>query len=197
MKNNRHGQAAIMTDRDRSLIRRQLNNDSHKLFFDIACWTGERWGAIAQLQVGDVYADPVLSVPHEQITFRRATRKASPNGERFTRQVWIHPHLQDSLLAYNPTLKGSDWLFPSPLGNRPISFSACDKWFRTAVLEAGLDHKGFSTHSTRRTLITKLSEQGTDWKVIQAITGHRDIKTLARYIEVDTKRVSAALSAVS
>jgi integrase/recombinase XerD len=194
MKSNRHGQAAILSDVDYTKIRRHLKSDTHKLFFDIAKWTGERWGAIAQLQVGDVYSDPVLSLPHEQITFRASTRKASPKGERSTRQVPVHPQLRDVLMAYNPAIQPSAYLFPSPLGEQPITFSAADKWFRAAVAQAGLRHKGFSTHSTRRTLITNLSQKGIGLKVIQAVTGHRDLKSLLRYIEVSPEQVKEAIA---
>lgn len=196
MKVNRHGQAAILSPSDTAKIRRQLSNDAHRLFFDIARFTGERWGAIAQLQVGDVYADPVLCLPHEVITFRAATRKADPSGKRATRQVPIHPDLRDLLLAYTPPLEGSAWLFPSPASEGPVSFSAADKWLRAAIRGAGLEGKGFSTHSTRRTLITRLANNGVAIRVIQAITGHRDLKTLARYIEVTPDQISAALGAL-
>jgi integrase/recombinase XerD len=196
MKNNRHGQAAILSHSDAAKIRKQLKSDSHKLFFDIARYTGERWGAIAQLQVGDVYADPVLCLPHEQITFRASTRKASPTGKRHTRQVPIHPELRDLLMAHNPPIQGSAWLFPSPTADRPITFSAADKWLRAAVRGAGLEGKGISTHSTRRTLITRLANKGTAIRVIQAITGHADIKVLSRYIEVTPDQVREALAAV-
>jgi integrase/recombinase XerD len=193
VKNNRFGQAAILSEQDAAKIRRALRNDTHKLFWDIARYTGERWGSIAQLKVGDVYANPVLSIPHPEITFRASTRKASPTGERYTRQVPVHPNLREALLNYNPAIQPSAWLFPSPDHDRPISFSACDKWLRAAVVRAGLSSKGISTHSTRRTLITRLANQGTAIRVIQAITGHADLKALQRYIEVTPDQVKAAI----
>jgi integrase/recombinase XerD len=196
MKVNRHGQSAILSTGDITKIRRELKSDSHKLFFDIARYTGERWGAIAQLQVGDVYSDPVLSLPNEVITFRASTRKAGPDGKRHTRQVPIHPDLAQLLAFYNPPIQGSAWLFPSPDNDKPISFSAADKWLRAAIGRAGLEGKGISTHSTRRTLITRLANNGTAVKVIAAVTGHRDIKCLMRYIEVRPEQVSAALAAL-
>lgn len=196
VKVDRHGQAAILSAGDIAKIRKQLTNDSHRLFFDIARYTGERWGAIAQLQVGDVYADPVLSIPHSEITFRAATRKADPSGKRQTRQVPIHPDLRELLLGFNPPIQGSRYLFPSPAAEKPISFSAADKWFRAAIRGAGLESKGISTHSTRRTLITRLANNGTAIRVIQAVTGHRDLKALARYIEVTPDQISAALGAL-
>lgn len=93
-------------------------------------------------------------------------------------------------------MRGSDWLFPSIEPEKHITFSAADKWLRSAIVAAGLAHKGISTHSTRRTLITRLSEAGVDVKTIQAITGHRDIKALMRYVEVSPDRVRSAMSLI-
>jgi integrase/recombinase XerD len=193
-KNNRFGQAAILTDLDYAKIRRNLHSDHHKLLWDIARYTGERWGAICQLQVGDVYADPLLGIPRESITFRASTRKASPRGERSTREVPTHPSLQDILLRYNPAVKGSCWLFPGVLEGRPISFSTADKFLRAAIDRAGLSGKGISSHSTRRTFITRLAEKGIDIKTIQTITGHKDVRSMLNYVEANPERVRAAIA---
>lgn len=195
-KNNRHGQSTILSDGEYAKIRKQLKSESHRLFFDIARWTGERWGAITQLQIEDVYADPAIREPHHYITFRASTRKAAPDGSRTTRQVPIHPQLKESLLLYRSPFNESIWLFPSNEADRPITFSAADKWLRAAVDAAGLSKRGISTHSTRRTFITRLSGLGTDIKIIQALTGHKDVKALIRYIEVSDNQISNALAAL-
>lgn len=192
-KNNRHGQAAILSEVDYAKIRKQLNSDSHKLFWDIARFTGERWGAIAQLQVSDVYRDPLRSIPHEYITFRASTRKASPTGERHTRQVPVHPTLRDILRAYRAPAT-SVWLFPSTATTAHITQGACDEWLRRAIVKAGLDAKGISTHSTRRSFITQLAERGIDIKTIQRLTGHRDVRCLLGYVEVSEQRLRMAIA---
>jgi integrase/recombinase XerD len=192
-KNNRHGQAAILSDSDYAKIRKHLVSDSHKLFWDIARFTGERWGAIAQLQVRDVYRDPVRSIPHDYITFRKMTRKATPTGERFTRQIPVHPALRDILRAYRPALE-SEWLFPGVQPNTPITQGACDEWLRRSIAKAGLVGKGISTHSTRRSFITRLAEQGIDIKTIQKLTGHRDARCLLGYVEVSEQRLRMAIA---
>jgi len=45
-KVSRHGQAAILSDADYSRIRKHLKHKQHRLVWDIARFTGERWGAI-------------------------------------------------------------------------------------------------------------------------------------------------------
>lgn len=192
-KNNRAGQAAILSEADILKIRRQLCNREHRLFFDVARFTGERWGAICQLHVDDVYRDPHCSRPHEDITFRAATRKASPDGSRYTRQVPLHPSLKEILEAYKPPHDG--WLFPSR--SRPgshLSFQGADDFFRRALERAGINDKGISSHSTRRTFITLLYLKGVDLSTLQKITGHHDLKSLQRYIEISPDRVRRAIA---
>lgn len=190
-KNDRHGQAAILTNSDFVKIRKQFKSQHHRLIFDIARWTGERWGAIVQLRVGDVYENPVLSVPRSEITFTARTRKASPGGQRETRQCPTHPELQGILAAYDPPLSG--YLFPA-IAHGHITWSAADKAFRGAIVRAGLSTRGISTHSTRRSFITALARLGVDVKTLQAITGHHDVKALLRYVEADPDIVRNAIA---
>ena len=192
-KNNRSGQAAILTESDLQKIRRQLENKSHRLFWDIARYTGERWGAICKLSVGDVFADPIRSRPHADITFPARVRKASPDGSRCTRQVPLHPCLQEILEAYRPPVEG--WLFPSRLRpDEPITFQAADDFLRRAIDAAQLSHKGISSHSTRRSFITALYLRGVDLATLQQITGHHDLKSLQRYIEISPDRIRRAIA---
>lgn len=189
-KVNRNGQAAILTDSDYSRIRKHLNKQ-YRLVWDIARYTGERWGAILQLRTNDVYDD--RGHPREQITFRACTRKAAPDGTQFTRQIPLHSALRESLEAYRSPEK--EWLFPSPLApDSPISLRAADLALRRAVALAGLVSKGISTHSTRRTFITRLHSAGVDLYTIQRITGHQDLKALGRYVEIDADRVKGAIA---
>jgi integrase/recombinase XerD len=195
-KNNRFGKAEILSLNDQQKIMRQLKNAAHKLFFQIALNTAERWGAIRQLLVEDVYGDPARSIPKREITFRAPTRKANPDGNRTTRQVPINDSLAAALKQYKPPFGG--YLFPSPdYDDRPISYQCADKFLRVAVAKAKLSHRGISTHSTRRTAITRLSEAGVGIMEIKQITGHKSVEVLIRYIEDNPARVRAALAVLS
>lgn len=197
-KNNRHGQAEILKDLELDRIYKQLQSESHKLFFNIARFTGERFGAIAQLQVCDVYVCySGIKEPLAEITFRAQTRKASPSGERKTRQAFVCDRLNDYLSSYRGEL-GKVWLFPSKIkDDLPITFSAADKWLRTAVERAGLGHRGISTHTFRRTFITKLYEEGAiDIYGIQQMIGHSSIMTTQRYLGVSKQKLSSAMNRV-
>lgn len=193
MKNNRSGQSSIIEDRDYLSIRRNFRLEKYRIIWDLAWYTGERWGALIQLKVGDVYVSK--GKPREEITFRAVTRKAKPGGKRHTRQVPMHTALRDSLKSYK--LDNDDlnaWMFPGKDGDRHISLRTADMVLRSALRRAGLEHKGISSHSTRRTFITKLHEKSVDIYTIQRITGHQDLKALGRYVEIKQQRIKEAIA---
>jgi integrase/recombinase XerD len=189
-KNNRKGQAAILSDREYLAIKREIKSKKYKLLWDIAWYTGERWGAIVQLKFDDLYFG---EKPLDYITFAATTRKASPDGKRQTRQVPIHAALRESLADYKPEYFNG-YIFPGKADDSHIALRLADKILRAAIQRAGLEAKGISTHSTRRTFITKLHQKGVDIYTIKTITGHSDLKSLARYIEHDDDRIIGAIN---
>lgn len=187
-----NGKAATIDDRDYLKIRKFIRSKKYKLLFDIARYTGERWGAIRQLSVADIWDENWNVRSH--ITFRAITRKANTKGKRKTRECPIHPALRELLEAYRPS-ETSCWLFPARSDlSSPLPLRTADAMLRRAVEEAGLGHKGISMHSTRRTFITRLWEKGVDLHTLQELTGHSDTKTLRGYIETNPERVSGALA---
>lgn len=194
MKNNRFGQSAIITTDDYIKLRKHQKNKKHKLILDIAWFTGERWGAIVQLQKSDCYLENGIVKP--VITFRASTRKASTDGTRTTRQVPVHYSLKEHLSAY-PASVISEWMFPRMHHpSQHICLRTADYFFRDAVERAGLGNRGISTHSTRRSMITRLYNNGVDLMTIKKVTGHKDIKTLMRYIEHNDERTIGAIQSL-
>lgn len=193
MKNNKCGQSPILTETEFSKIRKQIRSKKYKLLFDLAWYSGERWGALCKLRVEDCY-EKNGSV-RNYLTFRAATRKARPDGKRKTRQVPLHPILRESLENYKP-ITDSQYLFPNREGDKPITLRWADRILRAAVEKAGLSARGISTHSTRRSFITKLHRNGCDVYTIQKITGHQDLKALGHYIDIDVDTIKGAIEAL-
>ncbi|MEH2071616.1 MAG: site-specific integrase [Nostoc sp.] len=203
MKNDREGQAAILTNEDYSKIRNRIRSRKYKLLLDLAWYTGERWGALVQLRVADVYNED--GTVREYINFRARTRKAKPKAldktkntqkpksKRANRQVAVHPVLKELLLSYKPE-SGVEWLFPCRTAEKPITLRWADGILRSAVNKAGLSGKGISTHSTRRTFITNLAKNGINLAMIKKITGHADLKVLSAYIEVSEEDMKNAIA---
>ena len=200
MKKNRCGKAAIFTKDEIVKIRRAFNIPHHRCIFELALYTGERMGAIVQLKVDDVYLHPERSVLQDEITFAAHTRKKS-GGIRETRQVVIHPELASFLRSYHPPTDGH--LFPaSPnarvLNNhKHICYNAVYQYWQMKFLELGLDHRGFSCHSTRRWFITNLVQNGINLKTVQSLTGHKNVGILMGYVEDNLKLKQKAIATLS
>jgi integrase/recombinase XerD len=193
MKNNRYGQSSIISASEYLSIRSGFKSKKYRLLLDLAWYTGERWGAVVQLKFEDAFLPNGKA--RDTITFRAITRKARPDGKRETRQVPIHANLRDSLQDYKLDISSQcPWLFPNQDGNSHINLRLADKLLRAALVRAGLENKGISTHSTRRSFITNLHGKGVDIYTIQKITGHKDLKALGRYVEISGDRIKGAIA---
>lgn len=174
-KRDRNGQANIWDDDDLNAVLEELSPSMRSLF-SICRYTGCRVSEARQLHAGDV-------VGH-YLVFRKATTK----GKR-TRQVAMHPAL--SQILTEAPLPKTGYLFPGR-GHHPVSRQACDKALRQACDRLGL--AGFSTHSFRRTTLTRLSNAGVPLRVIQEISGHRSLQELQRYLEVRPEQIKGAIA---
>ena len=60
--------------------------------------------------------------------------------------------------------------------------------------QAGLD--GATSHSGRRTYITRLASRGVGVRVLASLAGHRSISTTQRYIDVNDEMKRAAVELI-
>jgi integrase/recombinase XerD len=181
MKHNREGKATVITNDDYLKIRSCLTHP-YQCIWDIAWYTGERWGAILQLKKENVYEHN--NKPMTEITFSSSTRKKVSGSQSQTRQVYIHPALKESLKAY--LIPQSSLMFPSKKNPEiPISMRLADFHLREVLRRLKWQNRGISTHSTRRSFITSLAHSNIPITEIQAITGHSSIEVVAGYIASD------------
>jgi integrase/recombinase XerD len=73
-----------------------------------------------------------------------------------------------------------------------LSLSGAGNIFDTAFAKAGII--GASSHSCRRTALTWMHAAGVPLRVLQEISGHKDLGALQRYLEVTEEEIAAALS---
>ncbi len=93
--------------------------------------------------------------------------------------------------GYQPALARA--LFPGMRGRSLTRFMA-DKILKAAYDRVGL--VGVSTHSFRRTALTMMSSAGIPLRVIQEISGHNDLGTLQRYLEVSPEQKRNAVAMI-
>lgn len=182
MKVAGNGQGKILTpDELRRLFTEGLRSPRDRALFGICLFTGCRVSEALALQTTDIKG--------ETLTFRKSTTK----GKLKTRVVDIQPGLAALLAEYQPTKEGA--LFPGMRGVSPtLTRSMADKILRSACDRIGL--VGVSTHSFRRTALTMMSSAGIPLRVIQEISGHSDLGTLQRYLEVTSDQKRNAVAAI-
>jgi integrase/recombinase XerD len=123
----------------------------------------------------------------------RLTKDQTKGGEG--RTVLLNERVRDELRLYARTLtrKGNQPLFVSKWGKR-MSPNSLVQVFGRFYRAAGLANA--SSHSGRRTMITSMASKGISVRVIAAISGHKNISTTQRYIEVGEHQLRAAVEMV-
>lgn len=181
MKVNGNGQGKILTtDELRLLFAEGFVSPRDRALFGICLFTGCRVSEALALQTTDIKG--------KTLTFRKSTTK----GKLKTRIVDIQPGLAELLAEHQPKTGA---LFPGIRGlTEHLTRFAADKILRDACKRVGLE--GVSTHSFRRTALTMMSSAGIPLRVIQEISGHSDLGTLQRYLEVTAEQRRKAVAVI-
>jgi integrase/recombinase XerD len=118
-----------------------------------------------------------------------------------TRDVFVSsPSLRRVLEKYGE----GRWLLSAGASAAPLfasqkggAMTACSmaRFLKALYAEAGI--AGASSHSGRRTPITRLAERGVDLKAIAQIAGHTSIRTTAMYVEANPTRLARILQDVT
>lgn len=182
MKVKGNGKAKILSTLELSNIFNELaTRPKYSCLFAICLFTGCRISEALKLQTWDI--------SESCITFRKANTK----GKLQTRNVTINLQLRAYLQIYRPKISGP--LFCGRTGvNEFLSRNTADRVLREACKRAGV--YGVSTHSFRRTSLTMMSREGIPLRTIQEISGHTDLGTLQRYLEVTPQEVEKAIAVI-
>ena len=130
----------------------------------------------------------VLNPPYEPSGKVRPVliiRKGNSKRKLGTRTIPIIDDLRSLLANYQPK-PNQPYLFPGRF-NGYLDPDSADKALRKAMKRVGLI--GVSSHSFRRTALTQMSNNGTPLRVIQEVSGHRNLSQLQVYIEVREEQV--------
>jgi integrase/recombinase XerD len=115
-----------------------------------------------------------------------------PKGGR-ERLTLLSPRLLLELRAYWLAERPRDWLFPGAAPAEPVSTDAARRAFARAARAAGIAQT-CTPHTLRHCFATHLLDAGADLVVLQALLGHRAIKSTARYTHVTTRRLRQIVS---
>ncbi len=109
------------------------------------------------------------------------------------RYVMLSRQLLSILRAYWRLARPTRWLFPGRDADRPIDPQTLHAVCKIACEAAGLD-KRVTVHTLRHSFATHLLEAGTDIRIIQALLGHGNLSTTARYTQVATSTIAHTIS---
>ena len=109
------------------------------------------------------------------------------------RQVMFPDSLREVLAAWWKWRQPKDWLFPGEKPGKPFSRETVHRMCKTAARLAGIK-KNVHPHSLRHAFATHLLDDGASLPVIQALLGHLNLKTTARYLHVSDAAVRSAKS---
>ena len=144
---------------------------------------GLRAKEIASLKIMDV------TTPDYKLLDEICLTRSMTKGEKQRHAYLTHKKVCDALGEYINSIQHQDRHKPLFQTQRKTKFTpnALQKWFKSLYDKAGII--GASSHSGRRTFITRLIEQGADIKAVSCLAGHASIVTTAIYVEDNPDRL--------
>jgi integrase/recombinase XerD len=189
MKINRHGQSKILTPEEIELLFSQgLQTERDRVLFSVCLFSACRIAEACSLVTSDVYS------PTGEVHPVLILRKANTKGKLATRNIPMLEDLRVTLSNYY-THAGKYYLFPGRYNRGYLHPDTAARFLKEACFRVGLI--GVSTHSFRRTALTQMSNAGIPLRVIQKISGHRNLEQLQRYLEVPSEQVKGAIASLS
>lgn len=153
-----------------------MPNIKHRAIFLTIYSTGLRAGEVAGLKPRDIESDRMLI-------------RVNRGKGRKDRYVMLSPLLLELLREYWKTLWASakvkpEYLFPGTEVKKPLSRKTVWWLLQKAAGEVGIDERKVTSRILRHTFSTHLLENGVNIRVIQAVLGHRSLRTTAVYTHV-------------
>jgi integrase/recombinase XerD len=197
-------QARVLTERELRKVLNYCNTQPHatrnRTMLLCTHMAGMRVGEVAALTVSDVLA--MDGTVKEEIALSAQQTKGNK-----ARTVLVPKKLRDELTCYLQQRYGiANLLAVTQTDTQRALFPTQKNPKRgfTANTLCQLFHKiykdsqmyGATSHSGRRTFITKLADKGVGVRVLMALAGHKSIATTQRYIELNPTIMKAAVELI-
>ena len=190
MKVNRYGRAEVLTQNQITLLFTEgFIKPRDRALFGVCLYGAARINEACTLLTGDV-------IGRLGVRERLVIRSYNTKGKRDTREIDVHPRLKEYLEEYLESgfNRKKPYLFPGRWGRGHLQKGSADLILREVCRR--LEIEGVSTHSFRRTALTQMSDAGVPLRHIQAISGHRTLGALERYLGVTEKQKKSAIAAL-
>jgi len=188
-------QAKTLTTTEIERLLTHINSRKHaarnRSMMLLTHWAGLRIGEVACLRWSDV------TTTDGQIKDEIRLLPDMTKG-RHARTVFVSAKLKAELQGYATQAKCVDRSYPFFASQKSVraGFNANSLAQTFALLYAGAGLEGASSHSGRRTFITKLASQGVGVRVLMSLAGHRNISTTASYLYSNPSQLRAAVELI-
>lgn len=145
---------------------------------ELAFETGARRSSLLGLRWADVDL-------RDRCAMLRAVKNSRNPGERLDQLIGLSPRALEILEILPRSLDGRVF---------PVTVNALKSAFERARVRAGVEH--FNLHDTRHERASSLIEAGWSDSAVMAQTGHRDPKSLKRYVNLRKNHLPDALAAL-
>ena len=170
----------VFTPENIVAVRAKLKDATHGDMLVVDFYTGLRLGELTRLEWEDIDFD------REGIRVRHHTK----NGKN--RTVPMYEEVRKVLDRRVSGCKSpSGYVFTKP-GGFQVNGETVSKAVKKAIREAGLDDR-LHFHLLRHSCFTMLAEAGIDALILQAISGHSDLKVLLKYVHIRGKAKGDAM----
>lgn len=190
-------QAKVLTKQQQNAVLNHLQNTRHpdrnRVIFLLSLKAGLRAKEIANLTWGMItQSDGVID---DKISLQDKASKGKSGG-----MVWMNKELKEAILQLQQTSKNTDEHDNVVITERSKHTSPqCivnlfSNWY------TGLDFKGCSSHSGRRTFITnaarRISTVGGSIRDVQMLARHSSLNMTMKYIEADVEAMKKVVDLV-
>ena len=186
-------QARTLTDKQIKIVYAHCSTRRHgtrdRAIVAVSFMAGLRAKEIAALTIDNVRGDDG-KIRDEFILSKEQTKG------RKARRVFLSQKLRQELELYFREVelrKGCFALFQSQKGKAFSANTIC-QLFLNIYSQCGIE--GASSHSGRRSLLTKLASKGVGVRVLAEIAGHSSITITQRYLDANDEQMRAAVELV-
>ena len=168
---------------NRDEVRRLIqapSNIKHRVILKTLYATGVRVSEVVALTIADI--DSVEMI----------VRVRQGKGRR-DRYVMLAQTLLEELREYWKYCRPAHALFPRRKTERPLGTRTVYRICRDAAQKAGLKQR-ISPHTLRHSFATQLLHDGENLVTIQALLGHRSLKTTVRYLHISASAIRNTVS---
>ena len=198
MKNDGYGQAEILTPKQLDLLVEHLPEGPHKIAFCVMRYSASRISETLKLKWSDISETSILFKSINTKTEESRTIELNPKLKLILAEwklIWHKYPLkgrkvstQNKLIEYTiPMPQPDDWVFKGRKKGQHLNRKSVDRVVRRTLKELSI--KGASLHSTRRTCLTTLKDKGWQTSDIMAVSGHKDLNSLEKYLHTTPQQM--------